>query len=549
MEFKVLPGGSRADRSRGLDGFPDQTLKLLNQGNFPGNRVGVGNMKRSGNIAALLLAMVFSFMLAGCGGGGGSDAVSTNTPPSSSNPPPGSGNPPPGGGDGEPGSITVVGPIDGFGSVFVNGIEFETGSASYKVDDNAAFDDSALSVGMVVTVRGSVNDDGLTGSADSISYDDELEGIVENLAIDPVDGAVKNFTVFGIQVAARDGATVFKSEDAVAFDWSTLANGDHVEISGNFSGDLLVATFIKLEDGQDEDFEAKGTVSLYNGDDQFTLTLAGGSTLSITVAPGAMRPSAGIADGQFVEVEGALTAPGALLATKVELEDGDDFSDDDGHVKIEGILSHDGAGTWRIRSTVIGFDAGTLYQPSTLAAAIADGSADGLYVEVEGSYVDGTLVADKVEQEDGDIDARGRIFSITEDTENGTHLVVLEFTPADGRVSVLVTNDTMFMNDDSLAPFHVSDLRSGMFINAEGYLDSTAETLVASRIEQEDGSRYEIEAPLGNFEDGASITALGVTFFVNGDTEYKDTKPAAGDFVRIRDDNLDGTADRVEIKD
>jgi len=505
-------------------------------------------MKRTGNIAALLSAMAFSFMLAGCGGGG-SDSAASTPPPSSGNPPPSSGNPPPGGDDGAPGSITVVGPIDGFGSVFVNGIEFDTGSASYKVDDNSAFDDSALSVGMVVTVRGSVNDDGLTGSADSISYDDELEGIVENLAIDPADGTVKNFTVFGIQVAAREGATVFKAEDAVTFDWSTLANGDHVEISGNFNGDLLAATFIKLEDGLDEDLEAKGTVSAYNGSDQFTLVLVSGTSLAITVAPGAMIPAAGIADGQFVEVEGIPTGPGALSVSKVELEDNDDFSDDDSHVKIEGILSHDGAGNWSIRSTAIGFDAGTLYQPSTLAAAIADGSADGLYVEVEGHYSNGTLVADKVELEDGDIDARGKILSVTEDTENGTHLVVLEFTPATGTVTVLVTNDTMFMNDDSLVPFHVGDLRSGMFINAEGYLDSTGETLVASRVEREDASRYEIEAPLGNFVDGANITALGVTFGVDGNTDYRDSKPVAGDFVRIRDDNLDGTADRVEIKD
>jgi hypothetical protein len=434
----------------------------------------------------------------------------------------------------------------------VGGVEFETNSASYKVDDNGAFDDSSLSVGMVVRVQGSVNDDGLTGTAQSVTYDDEVEGLVENLAVDANDGTLKNFSVFGVQVVAQDGVTIFKSEDAVAFDWSTLSNGDHIEISGNFSGDLLVATFIKLEDSLDDDFEAKGTVSSYNGSDRFTLSLASGSSLDVTVAAGATIPSSGIMDGQYVEVEGTIPDPvnaaTALLASKVELEDSDDFGDDDGHVRVEGILSFDGISTWRVRSTTIGFDSGTLYQPSTLAAQIADGSADGLYVEVEGVYTNNMLVADKIEIEDGDIDARGRIASITEDASTGSHELVLEFSPASGSLTVIVDNSTMFMDDSSTVPFNIGDLSPGMFINAEGYLQGDGLTLVANRVEREDGSRYEIEAPLGGFEDGVSISALGITFGVDANTEYKDGKPASGNLVRIRDDNLDGFADRVEIK-
>lgn len=503
-------------------------------------------IRTSMKITAVFLAASFSIFLAGCGGGSSSSSASPGT--GSGTPPPDIGTPPPAG---DPAVITVVGSIDGFGSIFVGGVEFETNSATYKVDDSSAFDDSSLSVGMVVRVKGSVNDDGLTGTAQSVSYDDELEGPVQSLAVDANDDTLKNFTVFGVQVVAQDGVTIFKSEDAVAFDWASLSDGDHVEISGNFNGDLLVATYIKLEDGLDDDFEAKGTVSAYNGSDQFTLTLASGSTLSITVAAGAMIPSSGISDGQFVEVEGTIAdpvnAPTALLASKVELEDSDDF-DDNGHVKIEGILSSDGSGNWSIRSTAVGFDSGTVYQPSSLSAAISDGSADGLFVEIEGNYVDNILVADKVEIEDGDIDARGRIESITEDTANGLHRVVLEFSPATGSVTVVVNNSTMFMNDDSMTPFNIGDLAAGMFINAEGYLDSDGTSLVANRIEREDGSRFEIEAPLGGFEDGVSVSALGVTFTVNPATEYKDTKPASGDFIRVRDDNLDGIADRVEIK-
>ena len=79
-----------------------------------------------------------------------------------------------------PTGISAVGQITGFGSVYVNGIEYDTTGASYDVDDVTASGDSALSVGMVVEVRGSVNADGRTGSASSIDYDDDIEGIVEN---------------------------------------------------------------------------------------------------------------------------------------------------------------------------------------------------------------------------------------------------------------------------------------------------------------------------------------------------------------------------------
>ena len=108
----------------------------------------------SSGLAFLLTA------LAGCGGSGGSDAPGTG--PTASN-------------------QTTVGQITGFGSIYVNGIEFDTAGASYEVDDAVASGDDALAVGMVVKVEGSVNADGLTGTAFSVSYDDDIEGVVEEL--------------------------------------------------------------------------------------------------------------------------------------------------------------------------------------------------------------------------------------------------------------------------------------------------------------------------------------------------------------------------------
>ena len=81
------------------------------------------------------------------------------------------------------GTGVTSGTVSGFGSVFVNGIEFETDGASRNVDDetdisNGRDDDTVLGIGMVVTIIGTVNDDGVTGTAESIEYDDEVEGPV-----------------------------------------------------------------------------------------------------------------------------------------------------------------------------------------------------------------------------------------------------------------------------------------------------------------------------------------------------------------------------------
>ena len=95
------------------------------------------------HLTAPLTLFAFCATLAGCG-------VSVSTDGSVA-----------GGGIG--GTGISSGPIDGFGSIFVNGIEFEIGSALIVVDgvDSAEAD---LRLGMVVRVCGSWEADG-TGTA------------------------------------------------------------------------------------------------------------------------------------------------------------------------------------------------------------------------------------------------------------------------------------------------------------------------------------------------------------------------------------------------
>jgi len=476
----------------------------------------------SSGIALLLTA------LAGCGGSGSSDAPATPGAPSATD-------------------QTTVGQITGFGSIYVNGIEFETVGASYEVDDAIASDDDALAVGMVVKVEGSVNADGLTGTAFSVSYDDDIEGVVDELT-ETDDPDIKTFVVMEVTVVADANKTNFDSDDS-SFSFDTIANGDVVEVSGDYGpDDRLYATYIEQQDADDNEYEAKGIVSLYDGGSNFVLILRNGNTLNVAVALGAEIPSVGIADDQFVEVEGTIDDPTAatktLTAFKVELEDDDRLDDDDNEVEVKGILNYDAdSGTWFVKDIPLAFGGSTEYSPLSLETMLADQSAAGLYVEVEGDYVDDALQVEKIELEDDELGFKADVFA-----KSGGGTLTLSFGDAVGTVDVIVNNETMFLDDDAVQSFDYGSINMGDKVEIDARWGSDG-AIYASNIHLEDSSDYEIEGPV-EVIDAGTLQVLGVVYNIDsGVTVFEDGMPVVGDFVEVEDDNGDGLADTVEIED
>jgi hypothetical protein len=177
---------------------------------------------------------------------------------------------------------------------------------------------------MVVKVEGSVSADGLTGTALKVSYDDDIEGAVEDL-VQTADLDIKTFVVMDVTVVADAAKTNFDSDDS-SFSFDTISNGDVVEVSGDYGpDDRLYATYIEEQGADDNEYEAKGTVSNWDGSATFVLNMRGGATLNVRLDPnGAEIPDVGIEDTQFVEVEGVIEDPAAvdktLIASKVELD-------------------------------------------------------------------------------------------------------------------------------------------------------------------------------------------------------------------------------------
>ena len=136
-------------------------------------------------IQKLFAGLATALLLTACGGGGGSSDGGIG----------GTGG---GGGGGIGGTGVAYGTITGFGSVWVNGVRYESGSTVFKRDDDNA-SQSDLRVGMVARVEGS----GTT--ATTISVDSALKGRVEAVSGD-------RFTVMG-QTVQADAQTAF--EDGV----------------------------------------------------------------------------------------------------------------------------------------------------------------------------------------------------------------------------------------------------------------------------------------------------------------------------------------------
>jgi hypothetical protein len=99
-------------------------------------------------IFLMLLAISLSAILSGCGdggGGGGGNSTTPGTTPSSS---------------ATTTAVVSTGPITGFGSVILNGIEFETTQAEIKVEDQVVREDE-LRIGMRVAVEGVRDNNGV----------------------------------------------------------------------------------------------------------------------------------------------------------------------------------------------------------------------------------------------------------------------------------------------------------------------------------------------------------------------------------------------------
>jgi hypothetical protein len=472
--------------------------------------------------------------LTACGGGGGGSTTPTGTS-----------------------SITSVGTITGFGSIYVNGVEYETDSTVYTVDaddddlEDQSSDDSSMRVGMKVRVRGEINEDGRTGRADSVLYDEDIEGPIQNLVLDTVAGTA-TFDIFGLEILADDSTNF--DDGSLA----TLENDQVYEVSGNFDGTRLVATFMDRQDDPGEEFEVKGTVTAYEAFVEISIDLINGAPLTLSIDPNAVVEISGDPIGQFVELK---IDPATNLVIKIEDDDDDLLDDDDDgkEIEISGVLTDGTSTEFELNGIPLVFTSSTEYEPASLEGNLAA----GLFVEVEGTKDGDNLLVREIETEEGEIEIEAPVGLVTySGPKTGT--ITLEV-GAGQTIDVRTDTGTLFKDDSSLDlddddSFNLDELTSGDFLEIEAYLDDSGD-VVATEVRREDEmDDVEVQAPLQAENPLASVTVLDVTWTVDAGTAYRleDSVIDAQTFfdlagqgtpIKLRDDYMaDGVADELEIE-
>ncbi|MBI2354910.1 MAG: hypothetical protein HYV06_07765 [Deltaproteobacteria bacterium] len=380
-----------------------------------------------------LIALAFASLVSSCGSSGG------GTPASGS-------------------SATVSkGAIERFGSVVVNGVEFRVAGATLHLrDDNAdkilqneTEIRNNLEEGMVITVKGRLDANGLTGAATEIEFRDALIGRIDDKGVDFIK-------VMGQTIVLDDNAKP---------QLTGLAINDNVRISGlvDDKGGLR-ATHIKRLDNAAE-FEVKGFVSDFSGGTTMTLLLSPTATTGLSVnLSGAPLPAGGIKNGDFVEVKSAVSpADGVITAIRVELEDELKAAENE-EVEVEGFVANLSDTGFMIGATQVAFNSATRF-----VNGVAADLATGMKVEAEGSIVNGILLAEKIVFKDN-----LRISALVSAVDpSGSGLTIL------GKSVTLPSMIEIRENGNAVAPAALA----GRFVDLRGRLGADGLAITATRID------------------------------------------------------------------
>ncbi len=438
---------------------------------------------------------------------------------------------------GSPSSVFVAGPINGFGSVIVNGVQYDTSDAEIIVNGEIATE-QALRVGQIVRISATV--DGPVIAANQVSYDDNVQGPVQS--IDTLDNSM---VVLG-QTVRVTAATSF-DKDIAPRSLEGLTVNDIVEVSGYINSNRdIVATRIELDD-DDDGFEVTGFVSnLDSGAMTFDI-----NALTVDYSQATFEDFGGndIANGDLVEVEGDEFGPsGEFIAREVELE-GDFLDEDADEIEIEGFITRFVSPTdFDVAGVPVTTTADTEYDDGTEADLGLD-----VLVEVEGQLnSSGVLIAEEIEfEDDGPIEIEAAVDSVDASANQITML----------GITVEITAATR-MEDDSaleLRVFTISDINVGDWLEIQGAeSEPDSNVVLATSVERDDPD--DDEASIQGFAKNVSepsFEILSLAIDTDDNTEFDDIDRqtffaiAEGRLVEV-EGNLNGSrflATQVELED
>ncbi|WP_436043977.1 DUF5666 domain-containing protein [Variovorax paradoxus] len=270
---------------------------------------------------------------------------------------------------------TGIGSVGGLGSIILNGVRYNTDTASTNLEDT-----TELQIGMSVRIAGKIDSDFTAATAQQVDSAAEMRGAVS--AIDAVGGS---FAVMGTTVTV-DNATVWSGANSLA----GLTIGGVVQVWGLPSAPgSLRATRVELKPASAEPLVTGAVQNLDRLAQQFTLG-------QLTVRYGSATFSGGIdastlAEGAIVRVRGS-AAPvlGTFTASKVQGWYAVP-TQNAAAVQLAGVITnYAGLNAFKVLGTAV--DASNALVTGGPASSVGN----GVKVELDGFMSNGVLVVKKL---------------------------------------------------------------------------------------------------------------------------------------------------------
>lgn len=454
-----------------------------------------------------VLATSIALILSGCGGGSNSDSTPVTTNPDN--------NTDNGGSVSSGTKVSSSGVITGFGSIFVNGVRYDTATAEVEFDGEGLKTEDDLRLGMRVEVEAAQEGD--ERLATRVVFDKDLKGPVSSVSANVDNPALGTLIVLGQTVTVDantilgDGITDANMDGSVDLnDLNSTEGRVVVEVSGFLSDNGFIATRLDRlnsddDDDDDNEVEIKGVIS--------SLDTANGTFMvrSLLVSYDLSVLNDDIEEGQlsegwFVDVEGELQADGSLLATEIEREGDFDDDDRDGEFEIEGIIQSVDTNSSPNTVTING-----IVVPVTDASLLVD--LVGVKVEIEGEFnAEGNLVLDVEDGIEWEQTSNVEISDLVETVGVDSFTTRLGVTITPTGVSRVEDDEE---DGDRLNPQQfLARLQAGDAVEARGYLAEDG-TLTWRKIERE-SDEEDLDCSLRGPVEAGSIDVTNGTFTILG---------------------------------
>lgn len=313
--------------------------------------------------AALSAVAAASVIVAACGGGGGGNTTA---------------------------GTFATGPIQGFGSIIVNGVHYEHDRSGVRItgDDDSTASASDLKLGMVVDIDSGRIDDNSRSIPNAISFRSALLG-----PVDSVDAGNKKLVILGQTVIVTD-LTFFDS--SISGGLAGIAAGDIVRVHGLFDKTTGETTATRLEKRAAANVNAYRLRAVLTSLDTSAMTFRlGGQLVDYSKVP-SDKLRVALANDLVVRarLETAKNQAGAWVATRIDSSSRGRHDHDNHSAEVEGLIADFDSNAKFFVNGIEVNASNAVFEPGSLTLA------DGLRIEAEGTFENGVLVATKVEIKD-----------------------------------------------------------------------------------------------------------------------------------------------------